>query len=65
MAGQSTTGDVVKTGKLMTQQASGSRRGPSNKNLSSSAARRPNPAGTVRAVAGKSIKGPDKGAGGS
>lgn len=64
MAGTSTMGTVVKTGKMMTQQSQGSRRGPSNKNLGPSAARRPNPAPTVRGIAGRSIKGPDKGAGG-
>lgn len=63
MAGMSTTGDVVKTGKMMMRQASGSRRGPSNKNLGPSRVSRPNPAGMVRSMS-KNLKGPDKGAGG-
>jgi hypothetical protein len=55
----------VKTGKLMTAQANANtRRGPGRKNLGPSAMRKPNPAAGVRSVAGKNLKGPDKGAGG-
>ncbi len=63
----STTGDVVRTGKLMMNQANANiRRGPGNKNLGPSANRQGNPAGTVRDIAAKGgLKGPDKGAGGS
>ena len=63
MAGQSTTGDVVKTGKLFMAQSQGMRRGPSNKNLGPSANRQANPAPTIRS-ASPGLKGPDKGAGG-
>ncbi len=63
MAGQSTTGDVVKTGKMMARQSQGMRRGPSNKNLGPSRVSRPNPAGEVRSKS-PGLKGPDKGAGG-
>jgi len=60
----STTGDVIRTGKLMVAQAnSGMRRGPSQKNLGPSASRQANPAGMVRGMS-PGLKGPDKGAGG-
>ena len=66
MAGMSTTGDVVKTGKMFADQSKrNQRRGPSNKNLASGATRRPNAAPTIRSISmrgGK--KGPDHGAGG-
>lgn len=63
----STTGDVVRTGKLMMNQANSNiRRGPGNKNLGPSANRQENPAGRVRGIAAQGgLKGPDKGAGGS
>ncbi len=62
----STTGDVVKTGKMFAAQSkSNQRRGPGVKNLGPSAARKPNPAPQVRSMGGKNLKGPDKGAGGS
>jgi len=66
MAGRSTTGDVVKTGKMMVAQANANtRRGPGVKNLGPSANKQGNPAGTVRGIAAKGgLKGPDKGAGG-
>lgn len=65
MAGQSTAGSVVKTGRLMAGQANANiRRGPGVKNLGPSASRQSNPAGMVRSVAGKTLRGPDKGAGG-
>ncbi len=60
----STTGDVVKTGKMMAQQSQGFRRGPSNKNLGPSRVSRPNPRPQIRAPQGN-LKGPDKGTGGS
>ena len=65
MAGQSTTGDVVKTGKLMMNQANANiRRGPGRKNLGPSANQQANPKDTIRSNAGRSIKGPDLGGGG-
>ncbi len=65
MAGQSTTGDVVRTGRLMVNQAnSGIRRGPGVKNLGPTANRKSNPQGTIRST-GQQVKGPDKGAGSS
>lgn len=65
MPGQSTTGDVVRTGKLMMAQANANfRRGPGNKNLGPSANRQANPQGTIRST-GQQVKGPDKGAGSS
>lgn len=67
MAGRSTTGDVVKTGKMMMDQANANtRRGPGVKNLGPSANRQENPASMVRSLAAQGgLKGPDKGAGGS
>ena len=56
---------VVPAGKRAVSQSQGSRQGPSNKNLNSSSRSRANEASTIRGLAGKSIKGPDKGAGGS
>lgn len=65
MAGRSTTGDVVKTGKMMMNQANANtRRGPGVKNLGPTANRQGNPKGTVRGIAGKTLKGPDLGGGG-
>ena len=65
MAGRA-YGNVVNAGRQTraTDTGAGLRRGPSNKNLGPRAASRPNPASSVRATAGKAIKGPDKGAGG-
>ena len=61
----STAGSVVKTGKMMMDQANANmRRGPGIKNLGPSANRQSNPAGMVRSMAGKTLRGPDKGAGG-
>ncbi len=60
----STTGDVVKTGKMMMNQAnSNQRRGPGVKNIGPSANRQAHPAGTVRGLS-SNLKGPDKGVGG-
>jgi len=65
MPGQSTTGDVVKTGKLFAAQShANQQRGPGNKNLGPSAKRQANPQGTIRST-GQQVKGPDKGAGSS
>lgn len=50
--------------KMVAQSHSNRRTGPSNKNLGPSADRKDNPASTVRSIAGTTIKGPDKGAGG-
>ncbi len=55
---------VLDSARKMTAQSQSSRSGPSNKNLGSNAARKPSPAPMIRSVAGRSIKGPDKGAGG-
>ena len=64
MAGMSTTGDVVMTGRLFANQSkSGKRTGPSNKNLGPNRVSRPNPAPEIRSIAGRTLKGPDKGAG--
>ncbi len=63
MADHSSTGDVVKTGKLMIARSQGARRGPGNKNLGPNRVPRPNPTGTVRSLAGKFLRGPDKGTG--
>lgn len=65
MAGQSAFGTVTRAGAAaMSQSKSNKRTGPSTKNLGPSAMRKENPAGSVRSTAGKSLKGPDKGAGG-
>jgi len=65
MAGQSTTGDVVKTGRMMVAQANANTRsGPGIKNLGPSASKQANPKSTVRSIAGRNIKGPDLGGGG-
>ena len=65
MAGRA-YGNVVAAGKatMATDKGAGLRRGPSNKNLGPSRVSKPHPAPMVRSTAGKSIKGPDKGAGG-
>ena len=61
----STTGDVVRTGKMFAAQShANQRRGPSNKNLGPTANRKPNPQGTIRST-GQQVRGPDKGAGSS
>jgi len=61
----STAGTVVKTGRLMVNQAnSGIRRGPGHKNLGPTAKKQANPTGTIRALS-SNLMGPDKGAGGS
>ena len=61
----STTGDVVKTGKMFAAQSHmNQQRGPGNKNLGPSAARRPNEASTIRSMSKRGgKKGPDHGAG--
>ena len=62
----STTGDVIKTGKMFAAQShANQRRGPGVKNLGPSAMRRPNPKPTIRSTAGKNLKGPDLGGGGA
>ena len=61
----STTGDVVRTGRLFTDQANANiHRGPGNKNLGPSANKQANPTGMIRGMSPK-LMGPDKGAGGS
>ena len=56
---------VVETGKkMMAMSHMNQQRGPGVKNLGPSAARKPNPAPMVRSM-NSSLKGPDKGAGGS
>ena len=65
MAGRSTAGNVIDTGRMMVQQANANtRRGAGVKNLGPSASKQGNPKGMIRSVAGKTIKGPDLGGGG-
>lgn len=60
----STAGTVVKTAMLMVNQInSGIRRGPGNKNLGPTAKKQANPTGMIASLAGKSLRGPDKGTG--
>ena len=56
---------VIEAGQKAKAMGGMDRRGPSNKNLGPSAARKPNPAPQVRSMGGMNLKGPDKGAGGS
>jgi len=58
----STTGDVVKTGRMFAAQSAQNRRGPGNKNLGPTAAKKANPAPSIRGT-GQQVRGPDKGAG--
>jgi hypothetical protein len=59
----STTGDVVRTGKMFAAQShANQQRGPGRKNLGPTANRKPNPQGTIRST-GQQVRGPDKGAG--
>jgi len=59
----SSTGDVVRTGRMFMQQANSNiRRGPGNKNLGPTANKQPNPAGMIRGMSPK-LMGPDKGGG--
>ena len=63
MTGQS-FGNVVNSGKMHAAMSHQNQRtGPSNKNLGPSRNAQANPASTVRGIAGKTIMGPDKGAG--
>lgn len=56
---------VVKSGRAhMAQTHQNRRNGPSRKNLQSTRVSRPNPSSNIRSMAGRAIKGPDKGAGG-
>ncbi len=65
MASPTRHNTVVPTGKAMAAQSHANRRsGPGNKNLGPSRNAQANPKGTVRAIAGKSIRGPDLGGGG-
>jgi hypothetical protein len=58
-------GTVTKAGRAFKAGSMQNRRtGPSNKNLGPSRVSKPNPAPTVRSLAGRAIKGPDLGAGG-
>ncbi len=60
----STTGDVVRTGKMFAAQSRSNQvRGAGVKNLGPSANRQASPTGTIRGLS-PSLKGPDKGAGG-
>ncbi len=57
---------LVPTGKAMVATShSNLRLGPGNVNTSGNAAKQANPKGTVRAIAGRVIKGPDLGGGGA
>lgn len=58
------TGDVVETGKMAIAQSKDRvRRGPGNKNLGPVRVAQPNPTGVVGSLAGKFLRGPDKGTG--
>ena len=60
----STTGDVVKTGKMFAAQShSNMRQGAGVKNLGPNASKRPNESTHIKAIAGRTIKGPDLGGG--
>lgn len=57
---------VIETGaKMAAQSRMNQQRGPSRKNLGPSADKKANPAPMIRSMAGKNLKGPDMGAGGS
>ena len=61
--GKSVGGTVEATARITEANSHMTRRGPSNKNLGPSRAARPNEAPSIRGLAGKAIKGPDRGAG--
>ena len=62
--GKSAFGNTMAAGKAFKDMSMQNRRtGPSNKNLGPSRVARPNPVGEIRTMAGKAIKGMDKGAG--
>lgn len=55
-------GTVMGAGELAKAQASGMRRGPSNKNVRATRAARPSPVGDIASLTGP-LSGPDKGTG--
>lgn len=57
-------GNVTRAGRETMGYGKMDRRGPGKHKVQSSARSKSNPAGTVRSMAGRAIKGPDKGAGG-
>jgi hypothetical protein len=56
-----TTESTAKT--FVSVSNKGGSKGPSNKNVNARRSAQANPAGAIRGLAGKSIAGPDKGAG--
>ena len=59
---RSVGGTVMGAAALVKSQTSGSRRGPSQKNVKATRAARPGPKGSIKSLTG-ALSGPDKGAG--
>lgn len=54
---------IDKGNKMISMSRQNQQRGPGNKNLGPNRVSRPNPAPMVRSMAGKTLRGPDKGGG--
>lgn len=56
-------GTVMKAGMASMSYGHGARKGPSQKNVMATRKAKPNPAMAIKSMAGKAIKGSDRGAG--